>query len=370
MPPTAEVFELGRDRTDIYYWKCDRAAAFHGTDGVSALTAADVQSALEARFPGEVAELAAAGGQGNHRTFRARLAGRDAFIRVEDGEERDDYIAVESVVTGLVAALGVPVARCIAYDCSRGSFPFAWQALEHMPYPDLNAHFKAGALNWKSVAPAIGCAVAAWQEVRPEGFGLFSAARAQSTGELHGLHATYEAYYRLNLDRHLRYLVAERFLDEAFAARACAAIDAHRDLLSLDRGVLVHKDLALWNVLGTADEAKAFIDWDDCIAGDPMDDLSLMGCFHGADVLGLMLEGYGEARPLPADAAPRFWLCLLRNMIFKTVIRVGAGYFKKGDGFFLIGAGKGGGDLADVTRSKLETALEGLEKGLDIDALA
>ena len=76
---------MGRDRTDIYYWKCDRAAAFHGTDGVSARTAADVQSALEARFPGEVAELAAAGGQGNHRTFRARLAGRDAFIRVEYG---------------------------------------------------------------------------------------------------------------------------------------------------------------------------------------------------------------------------------------------------------------------------------------------
>ena len=73
------------DRTDIYYWKCDRGAAFHGTDGVSSVEAADVQVALESRYPGAVADLAAAAGQGNHRTYRARLAGRDAFIRVGAG---------------------------------------------------------------------------------------------------------------------------------------------------------------------------------------------------------------------------------------------------------------------------------------------
>jgi aminoglycoside phosphotransferase (APT) family kinase protein len=361
---------MGKDRTDIYYWKCDRAAAFHGTDGASAVTAADVQSALETRFPGAVADVAPTGGQGNHRTFRARLDGREAFIRVEDGAEQDDYFAVENAAVEAAAALDVPVARCLAYDCSRRDFPFAWQALEYLPYPDLNAHFKAGTLDWTGIAPAIGRAVARWQEVRPDGFGLFSAAQAQSTGELHGLHATYEAYYRLNLDRHLRDLVSEEFLDEKFAARIRAAVDARTDLLALKRGVLVHKDLALWNILGTPDEAKAFIDWDDCIAGDPMDDLSLMGCFHGFDVLGPMLDGYRDVRPLPSDAAPRFWLGLLRNMIFKAVIRVGAGYFRRTDGFFLIGAGQGGGDLAATTRAKLELALAGLEKGLDLDAIA
>jgi fructosamine-3-kinase len=164
--------------------------------------------------------------------------------------------------------------------------------------------------------------------------------------------------------------VSEGFLDEGFVARIRVAVDARTDLLALKRGVLVHKDLALWNILGTPDEAKAFIDWDDCIAGDPMDDLSLMGCFHGFDVLGPMLDGYRKVRALPSDAAPRFWLGLLRNMIFKAVIRVGAGYFKKPDGFFLIGAGQGGGDLAAVTRAKLDLALAGLEKGLDLDALA
>ena len=361
---------MGKDRTDIYYWKCDRSAAFHGTDGASTVTAADVQSALETRFTGAVADVAPTGGQGNHRTFRSRIGGRDAFIRVEDGAEQDDYFAVENAATVAVAARGVPVARCLAYDCSRRERPFAWQVLELLPYTDLNAHFKAGTLDWTDIAPAIGRAVAQWQEVRPDGFGLFSATRALNTGELKGLHESYEGYYRLNLDRHLRYLVSEEFLDEGFVARIRAAVDAHVNLLKMERGVFVHKDLALWNILGTPTAAKAFIDWDDCISGDPMDDLSLMGCFHGADVLGPMLNGYREVRALPSDAAPRFWLCLLRNMIFKAVIRVGAGYFRKSDGFFLIGAGQGGGDLSAVTRAKLELALAGLEKGLDLDAIA
>ena len=135
---------MGKDRTDIYYWKCDRSAAFHGTDGASTVTAADVQSALETRFPGAVADVAPTGGQGNHRTFSARIGGREAFIRAEDGAEQDDYFAVENAATEAVSARGVPVACCIAYDCSRREFPFAWQALDHLPYPDLNAHFKAG----------------------------------------------------------------------------------------------------------------------------------------------------------------------------------------------------------------------------------
>ena len=40
---------MGKDRTDIYYWKCDRVAAFHGTDGASALTPAVFRARTKAR---------------------------------------------------------------------------------------------------------------------------------------------------------------------------------------------------------------------------------------------------------------------------------------------------------------------------------
>ena len=272
-------------------------------------------------------------------------------------------------MTRRLAELGLPVPKTIAYDCRRDEVPFAWQVMECLPYSDLNRLQKSCGVDWRSVAPGIGRAIARWQDVSAPGFGPFSACAAER-GELVALHPSSEEYYRLNLDRHLGILVDGGFFDAAKADRVRAAVDGHAAALRLERGVLVHKDLAAWNILGTEREAKAFIDWDDCISGDPMDDLSLMGCFHGADVLGPMLNGYREVRALPSDAAPRFWLCLLRNMIFKAVIRVGAGYFRRTDGFFLIGAGQGGGDLSAVTRAKLELALAGLEKGLDLDAIA
>jgi len=74
-------------------------------------------------------------------------------------------------------------------------------------------------------------------------------------------------------------------------------------------------------------------------------------------------------RPLPEHALPRFWLHLLRNMIVKAVIRVGAGYFTRDDGFYLINAGSNGGDLETLTRMRLDTALQGLNENCDLSIL-
>ena len=131
----------------------------------------------------------------------------------------------------------------------------------------------------------------------------------------------------------------------------------------------MHKDLALWNILGTETEIAAYIDWDDAISGDPMDDLSLLGCFYDGPVLARALTGYASVRPLPREHTRRFWLHLLRNMIVKSVIRVGAGYFERDDGFFLIDTGAVGADLQAFTHARLAAALEGLRKNRDIEKL-
>lgn len=356
------------DRIDIYYWKCDRAAAFHGT-GDYLRDQHELMSMLEAalkrRFGADLDDLALGCGQGNHRTFTARLNGEKVFIRTEDGEEGDNYFAVEAAVTDRVAALGVPVPRTLAYDVSRDEVPFAWQIIPFVEAKDLNSYFKAVALDWTDIAPAIGRAVATWQGVTAPGFGPFSAKRAEK-GELQALHPTLTAYYHLNLDRHVDFLVRGGFLDESVVDRIRSVVAANARLLDVP-GVLVHKDLALWNILGTESRAVSFIDWDDAIIGDQMDDLSLMGCFHGAEILGEIVSGYESIRPLPENAAPRFWLGLLRNMLFKAVIRVGAGYFKRDGRFFLVA--DGGESLEGITRRKIETALKGLEKGWGIDEL-
>jgi hypothetical protein len=201
-------------RSAIYYWKCDRPAAYHGTAERDARPDIEqmIRAELGARFPAQPLEVSPAGGQGNHITFRATIGGESAFVRIDDGEDRDDYIQVESHLLGEVRALGVPTPRVLAVDASRARVPFAWQVLEDIPHPDLNKHFKSGALDVTAVSHEIGAAVARWQAIQPGGFGPFDGEVLQSAGHLTGYHGSYADYFHLHLERHLRFLTERGFL--------------------------------------------------------------------------------------------------------------------------------------------------------------
>jgi aminoglycoside phosphotransferase (APT) family kinase protein len=358
-------------RRGIYYWKCDRPAAFHGTG--EKRDEADVEALLLAELhrqrPGQRITLRPHASQGNHLTWHLELNDAKLFVRVENGPEHDDYFEAELKVLMEVRALGLPVPKVHAVDARRVMVPFAWQVLDRIDCPDLNHWHNLGRLNLGDAAEKIGAAVARWQEIQPDGFGPFDTEALSYKQRLIGLHPSYSDYFLLNLDRHLTFLHDRGFLAATEVADITGEIDRQQALLALPHGCLVHKDLALWNILGTETEIAAYIDWDDAISGDPMDDLSLLGCFYDGATLGRAVAGYTSVRALPDEYRRRFWLHLLRNMIVKAVIRVGAGYFDRGDGFFLIGAGSSGADLRDFTRRRLARALEGLRGNDDIHHL-
>jgi hypothetical protein len=56
-------------------------------------------------------------------------------------------------------------------------------------------------------------------------------------------------------------------------------------------------------------------------------------------------------------------------MIVKAVIRVGAGYFERDDGFFLINTGTSGDDLRRRTQERITLALRGLPTDADLSSL-
>jgi fructosamine-3-kinase len=346
--------------------------------------------------------LSTGAGQGNHLTWNAEVSGKAMFVRVENGPERDDHLAIESTLLDEVRKVGVVTPEVFGCDATRSRVPFAWQALERIAAPDLNHWFKLGTLDVSRIAFEIGVAVAKWQTITLEGFGVLehdhvgrvwrqparlsagteepggsaqernvlSESHPPNTPGLRGCRASYADYFHLRLEEHLRFLVSRGFLTTTQCGDIATEIETHRALLDLPQGCLVHKDLALWNILGTRDQIAAFIDFDDTISGDPMDDLSLLACFHDAAFLRRAFEGYQSVRALPENHLHRFWLHLLRNMIVKAVIRVGAGYFDRDDGFFLIGSGSSGASLREITLSRLATALRGLREGSGLDILS
>lgn len=361
-------------RASIYYWKCDRPAAFHGVFRAADTGTADIlpqlAPLLENAF-GEPVRLSEAGGKGNHRTFFLDYSAGRAFVRVEDGPEQDGHLATESRVMTEVAKTGVPVPRVLFTDASRTRVPFAVQVIEYFDCPDLNSAHREGRLDLVRTAFDIGRGVARWQDTPVAGFGPFDAETTARADRLTGYHSTYTTYFRLQLDRHLALLHADAFLTSDEVTQIRHLIDDHADLLALPHAYLVHKDLALWNIMGTADGIRAFIDWDDAIAGDPTDDLSLLACFHPTPVVQSAVDGYASIKRLPADFQRRFWLHLLRNMIVKSVIRCGAGYFKPATkGAFLMASGQDGPAFKQFTRDRLWSAFLGLRDNLSIAALS
>jgi hypothetical protein len=86
-------------RRDVYYWKCDRPAAFHGTGARrdAAALAARLAPRVSAALGAQVA-LRDAGSQGNHLTFHVDAGNNAYFLRVDDGPDDDRHLVVESQV--------------------------------------------------------------------------------------------------------------------------------------------------------------------------------------------------------------------------------------------------------------------------------
>lgn len=349
-------------RKNIYYWKCDRPATMHGVgreEGTAshASLIPELTALLSAHFPA-IASIHPAGGKGNHHTYILTYADTRAFIRVEDGPERDGHLSMESRVMREVAASGVRVPRVLFTDASRAIVPFAVQVIEYFDCTDLNHLYREGRLDLERTASDIGRAIAIWQQVPVSGFGPFDLNATAANDRLTGYHDTYARYFMLQLDRHIRQLVDAKFLTGEEADLIGKTVHESADLLNLESGCLVHKDLALWNIMGTDTEIRAFIDWDDAISGDPVDDLSLLACFHPRPVVQAAIDAYAAVRPLPENFEQRFSLHLLRNMIVKVVIRCQAGYFNQEAGkAFLMAPGQSGPAFRSFSRDKLLTAL-------------
>lgn len=271
-------------RRNVYYWKCDRPSILENRCPRSSRPREDLLERLTAVIGKTLGEsrikLEPGVGQGNHLTFTGHAGGNDFFIRVEDGPEGDSFMDIETAIICKAREKGVPVPRVFAVDATREKVPFAWQILEKIPGKDLASFDKTQPLAEMELAATIGVEVAKWQSVKVENYGPFSINAWREHGILQGLHRRYPDYFFLQLPRHLKILRDGELITPSVSDEINLLFRKHEDLLHLDNSCLVYKDLAFWNILGEPGKIHAFIDWEDAIGGDPMDDLSLLGCFH------------------------------------------------------------------------------------------
>ena len=103
--------------------------------------------------------------------------------------------------------------------------------------------------------------------------------------------------------------------------RAEAAFAAADSWLGDVPARLCHGDLGNHNVFVRDGHVSALIDWEDCLAGDPVYDVAFWATFHPPRRYDALIAGYRAAGTVPEDFFRRFWLYYLRVALAKTVVR-------------------------------------------------
>ncbi len=354
-------------RTAIYYWKCDnpqsvaekRRSYFKEKYERRELPEM-VGAAFRAVFGAAPESVEPLRADGNHIAFVVTLGQKRYFFRADDGSGDDDYLLAESRLMRLAAAAGVPTPEVFHTDVSRTACPLRYQIMAHCAEPCLNLHDRAGTLDRDAVAGQLGRYLRRLHGIRLEGFGFINTEELRQTGKLVGLDDSCGAYFRKRLDEHVDYLEEHRLLDAHAAVTVREVFARHAARLERPFGVLIHRDLALWNVLGTPATVTAIIDWDDAVSGDPADDLGMISCFYGDAFVEPILTAYWAPEPVPDDFRGRVALYLLRNMLWKAKLRHALGYFDKPGDFFLNAPGERR-SLRELTLAKLNGALKQAE---------
>ena len=353
-------------RTDAYYWKCDNPLPveeklkYNDKYRLADITPL-VRRAAEHHFRETPQAILSTGSAGNHYAYEVRFADRTLFFRADDGKTDDDYMLAEECAMRLARAQGVPAPRVHVTDVSLSLVPVRYQFIEWLADPPLRRYDQQGALDRAAVGRQLGRHTARLHRIRLAGFGFLNTEALQRGGEPAGLDASNRAYFQKKLPDHLRFLRDAQFLPPQVLDEIERLLARHDRLLDLPRGSLLHKDLAFWNVLGSHDRITAIIDWDDAVIGDPVDDIAIVKCFYGPDVIGPFLEGYRETAPLPDDFEARLSLYLLRNMLWKAVIRIFMRYFDMTGDFFILGP-ENRTSLRQFTLDRIMEGLAGLRR--------
>lgn len=350
-------------RTNIYYWKCDsplpagQKRAYNEKYKEADITDL-VRDISQYHFRGHTLDVIATGSAGNHYAYLIKLSDTTWFFRADDGKTDDDYMDAESAVMAAARDAGVPVPQLFAVDTTLIRYPIRYQILEHIDHPSLREHDQSGQLNRSVVSEQLGGHLARLHGITGDRFGFLNTDHLRAGGGgLVGLDVAHADYFHKCLPDHLGYLRDVEFLSSPTVGLIEKLFDRHSALLKINRGALLHKDLAFWNVLGTSQHVAAIVDWDDAVLGDPADDLAIVRCFYDDDVFEPLLMGYRQVRALPEDFDVRLWLYVLRNMLWKAKIRHFMGYFDM-DGSFFIRSRENQDSLEAFTHKRIQKAMD------------
>lgn len=322
------------DRSDVFYWQTDRAVepedAGHiwadrhkyFTDSellerVNEVLADDKLTAIEPL------DLDAQTNLGNVNSVRVGLlaSGKEIIIRCHPKGVRNGYFHAEAAAAYIATEAGLPSFHTLAVHDYEGGNDFAFHVLDKLSGTAIKKWLEAHPKDEAVLLPQIGKMMARLHRIKVAGFGPFDNERAKD-GELIGLHKTFGEAVRAALQFNLDVLTKENILTAEQADAIANLFSDNNPLLALSQAVLVHNDFADWNLLTDGQDVTGILDWDECVAGDPLSDIACWSTFFEPERLHSFLGGYWQVADKPAGFQDKFELLRLRYTVSKMTLRI------------------------------------------------
>jgi Ser/Thr protein kinase RdoA (MazF antagonist) len=218
---------------------------------------------------------------------------------------------------------GLPALRVHHVDTSRRFCAFDYQILEEARGQALTV-FDLDEARLLPPLSKLGQVVARLHQVPTEGYGFFDVGPLLATPkpeEPRGLCRTWRRYLLNHLPDHVTTCVDIGAMTPREARTVARLFESATDLFVGVWPALLHGDLGNHNIFTDGTAITALIDWEDCLAGDPVFDIALWATFHPDRRHAAFLDGYRSVTDLPDDFEARFWLYYLRIALSKTVLR-------------------------------------------------
>lgn len=323
------------DRTNMFYWQTNRR--------ISATQQQHIFLTRHTRLKGEwlrkatVAGMKRAGFFGDDTRVASHLpiiafgsvntvvpvvlkSGREVVIRMHPPEVKNGYFWVESVATKFAKGTGVPTYTCLIVDDTRDSVPFDYMIMTRKRGRPMQDLWPLPVELEEHLVRETGRYAAMIHRIQPEGFGFFRNDIAKRQGRLVGQYKTLRQHIEAGLAEDLRFLTNVGTITSAQSKTIESLFQKHANLMSIKQPVLIHNDIADWNQLSDGKRITGMMDWDECVGGDPVMELSAYSLFFGQPRLNWFIRGYEEVRSL-GKWKQKYELFRLRYLVSKLHLR-------------------------------------------------
>lgn len=321
------------DRSECFYWQTDRKisveeASLIWKDRHSAITNEELLEIINRELTDdklkfiEPFDINAQTSLGNVNSIRVGVleSGKKVIIRCHPKGVKNGYFYAESLASKLALKNGIPAYKTYLIHDLNSVGDISFQVIEKLYGDTIQYCIKNNPEKENILVYEMGKTMANLHKIKVNGFGPFDNNEAKN-GNLIGLHKTLDDSVCAGLDENLSRLVKYDIVSQEKADKM-KRLFIDNPLLQNSESVLIHNDFADWNLLTDGNTITGVIDWDECVGGNPIQEIACWSTFFDPKRIEVFLKGYFSIVPKYENFEELFQLFRLRYTISKMALRV------------------------------------------------